>query len=54
MIPNDVISWDEDRTKFRERLVLHAATYHPDRMFDVPASLDWRDGIASPGGNYGY
>lgn len=47
-------AWDEDGTKFHERLLLCAETYRPDRLYDVPPSPDWRDGIASPGGSYAY
>jgi hypothetical protein len=54
MSPNEIISWDEDITKYRRWLLLSAETYRPERLFDVVPSPRWYDGIASPEGNYLY
>ena len=54
MMPERIARWDEDETKYEERLFLRADSFRPERLFYVKPSLDWLDGIASPGGNYGY
>lgn len=48
------VEWDEDRTRYAPRLLLSADSFRPDRLFDCPASTDWRLGITSPSGNYLY
>ncbi len=54
MILGEPIKWDEDNTDFRERLLLSAETYQPDKLFDVRPSINWWEGIISPSHNYSY
>jgi hypothetical protein len=46
--------WDEDRTPFRQRLVLRSDSFRPRPVFDTIPSHVWYNGILSPSQAYLY
>jgi hypothetical protein len=51
-------AWDEDRTQFRHTLRLDAATYMPDRLFDIapvqPHEVSTGEAVISPSECFAY
>jgi hypothetical protein len=46
--------WDEDRTRYSERLLLRADSYRPESLFDIEPSQHWSEGAVSPSGSFLY
>ena len=50
----EVEAWDEDRTRFSQRLVLRSDSFRPNPLFNTVPSQSWFHGILSPSGAYLY
>jgi hypothetical protein len=46
--------WDEDKTKYSERLLLRADSYRPEWLFDIEPSHHWFEGVLSPNRSFLY
>ena len=40
--------WDEDKTGFKQKLILSADSFNPEPLFDTVPSHAWFSGILSP------